>query len=45
MVLPSEGEFLYITFRVARYALIGSWVALFGPWFFQVLELADADRH
>jgi membrane-associated phospholipid phosphatase len=39
-LFPEEGEKLYLGFRFARYALIGTWVGLAAPLFFRLLRLS-----
>jgi len=40
VVLPAEGEPLYLPFRLLRYGLIGLWTTLGAPWLFLRLRLA-----
>ena len=42
-VFPGEGEPLYFTLRVVRYALVGLWAALGAPWLFVRLRLASSE--
>jgi hypothetical protein len=38
-VFPGEGAALYLPFRFLRYALIGLWATLGGPWLFTRLRM------
>ena len=40
VVFPGEGSALYLPFRLLRYAVIGLWATLGGPWLFIRLRLA-----
>ncbi len=42
LIFPAEGEPLYATMRVLRYALVGLWGALGAPWLFRRLRLASS---
>ena len=42
VVLPGEGEALYVPLRFLRYALLGLWITLGAPWLFSRLHLAPA---
>jgi membrane-associated phospholipid phosphatase len=43
-VFPGPGETLYVFWRMVRYGLVGTWVALGGPWVFKRLGLANAEQ-
>jgi len=40
VVFPDEGEPLYVFLRIVRYALVGAWISLGGPWLFIRLKLS-----
>ncbi|MCP4590848.1 MAG: hypothetical protein GY842_08885, partial [bacterium] len=39
-VFPDEGEPFYVPLRIVRYALVGVWISLGGPWLFVRLNLS-----
>ncbi len=39
-IFPAEGEPLYLSFSIVRYALLGLWMSLGAPWLFLRLRLA-----
>lgn len=45
MIFPGEGSSLYQAFRFIRYALLGLWVTLGAPSFFDVLHLTRRAEH
>lgn len=42
-VFPVEGQTLYFTMRIVRYATVGLWVTLGAPWLFLKLRLASGE--
>ena len=41
LILPAEGEPLYVVLRFVRYAIVGLWAGLGAPWLFLRLRLAS----